>query len=490
MSFADKINPIALKELRQMVRSRFVASGLVGLLLIAMIAITVVLLNSHDELQDGIALIDQGLGTSIFTTIYVVMAILLLYAAPFFIAIRMGAERSNEHLDLQYTTSLTPHQLVDGKTAVAAIMVFFFLSAVLPFFALAYLLRGLDLLQAMTATIMLLMGAIFCIYEALFLAAVATTLVLRILLVVFMLAAQWSITGMVMGYGIAVINSVSTFSFSKPADITTGLVVVAVWITTCLFLRAVVIAAVTPSAANRAPSLRGGVMILWLIWAIIAHAQRNSSFTHHFTIFAWAFTMTVIFTIFALFSASSAPGYSRRVLSEVSPHSCLRRLLQFISFSGAENGMVWSLLMTLATLLVAFLSVNSLPSSTTLPLTSIQEALCDLTFFALTITAYVWTARLCWHLFNLHKRFSYKIVAIVAIIAITAGWALPWLVTIGSHTSEPAWVFGNIFAFTNETPDSFNITIAASWLLLTVILSHRNLSTAFARFKAPQQNVN
>ena len=94
MSFSDWLNPVTLKELRQMVRSRMVAAGLIGFLAISQIATGLVLLNSQEELQHGMQISEKGLGDGVFSTIYIILALLLLLAAPYF-SVPAWGERSS-----------------------------------------------------------------------------------------------------------------------------------------------------------------------------------------------------------------------------------------------------------------------------------------------------------------------------------------------------------------------------------------------------------
>ena len=206
MNISDWINPVTLKELRQLVRSRIVAAGLICFLAVALITVSIVLLSSQNYLRQGITLGEQGLGDGVFNSIFVILSILLLFAMPFFVGFRMGAERSNEHLDLQYSTVLKPRQHVDGKVAACVILILLFASASLPFLSLAYLLRGLDVFQALLATLMLVLVAVACVFEALFLATAATSRVFRVLLVLAMLFFQTMIVSSTIGAGMMMVN--------------------------------------------------------------------------------------------------------------------------------------------------------------------------------------------------------------------------------------------------------------------------------------------
>ena len=465
MSFSDRMNPVTLKELRQMVRSRMVAAGLIGFLAVSLVTISLVLLSSQDELRRGIPLGEQGLGDSVFSAIFVILAILLLFVAPFFVGFRMGSERSNEHLDLQYTTVLKPRQLVDGKVTASVILVLLFVSASLPFLSLAYLLRGLDVLQALLATLMLMLVAVACIFEALFLAAAATSRVFRVLLVLGMLSFQGMIVSGTIAGGLAMVSA-GGLSLSTWSDAAAPGLFLAGWLSACLLLRAATTSLVMPAAANRAPAVRGWISVLWGFWGVIAglYAWHETSTS---PIMVWAFISILAFTLFGGAALSGAPGFSRRVLGEVSPRRW-RRHLQFLFFSGTESGMLWALGMSALTLL-AVLGVERLREAGWKATNHDGPDTMQLAVLCCYLTAYLWSVRALWRGL-LHRWITYRLAGVVAAALMLLGWGLPYLAAIGSPTHTAVWAFGNPFAvFDDDLKDIVSTTVAAFiWAALAV----------------------
>lgn len=479
MSIRDGINPIALKELRQMVRSRMVSAGLIGYLLVVMSTVAVVLLSSRNELRGGVSIGAQGLGQNVFGAIYFILCGLLLFAMPFYVGFRAGAERSGEHLDLQYTTMLVPRQIVDGKVTASVVLALLFASASLPFLALSYLLRGLDLIQALVATGMLILAAVACIYEALFLAVVSTSRIFRVLIVLWVLSFQSMIVGSVFGVGMALLSS-GGFSLARGADLIAPGLFLAGWLSLCLLLRAVILSLVMPSAANRAPGLRGWIAGLWLFWGGIAGvaAGRTSSVT---PVMVWCLISVVLFAVFGAFSASTAPGYSRRVLADVAAGRWRRRG-QFLRFSGAENGMLWALLCGGATVMVG-LGTEALQDLGWKTGINHGPGALQLAGLFCSLTAFVWTLRAAWQC-GLHRRLSYRLVGIAALVLMVLGWVLPYLATIGTPQQTAAWYFGNAFAvFDDDLPDlGATVLAAALWAGLAVLANLPGLRAAARRF--------
>jgi hypothetical protein len=480
MSFSDWLNPVTLKELRQMVRSRMVAAGLIGFLAISQIATGLVLLNSQEELQHGMQISEKGLGDGVFSTIYIILALLLLLAAPYFFGARMGAERSSEHLDLQYTTILKPRQLVDGKVVSAAILLLLFVSATLPFLSLAYLLRGLDVLQALLATVMLMFVAVACVFVALFLATAAPSRSLRVLVVLGMLWFQGMVLSLAIGGGMMMVNY-QGLSLSSWSDWAVPGLFLAAWLSTCLLLRAATISLIMPAVANRAPAVRGWITVLWAFWGMVA-----ALFAWHETeiapVMVWAFLSLLAFAVFGAISASGAPGYSRRVLAGVSP-SGGRRTLQFLFFSGAENGMCWALVMSLLTLLAASLVEAGCPDSWK-PRGNDPDTM-SLFILCCYLTTYIWGVRGLWRGL-LHRWFTYRLTGVVAVIVMLLVWAIPQIMALGSPDKRVVWVFGNPFIGFNKKMDLIPIaTTAAICAAVAVAANLKWLVAAIRDFIPP-----
>jgi len=479
MNISDWMNPVTLKELRQMVRSRMVAAGLIGFLAVSLITVSLVLLSSQGELRHGISLGEQGLGDSVFNAIYSVLAILLLFASPYFVGFRMGSERSNEHLDLQYTTVLKPRQLVDGKVAASVILILLFTGASLPFLSLAYLLRGLDVLQALLATLMLMLVAVACIFAALFLAAAATSRVFRVLLVLGMLSVQGMIVSGTIAGGLAMVNT-RGLSLSTWSDAAAPGLFLAGWLSACLLLRSATTSLVMPAAANRSPAVRVWITALWGFWGMIAglYAWHETSTS---PIMVWALISILAFNLFGGAALSHAPGYSRRVLSEFSPRRW-RRHLQFFFFSGAENGMLWALNMGALTLLAVLVAEWLREAGWKATNHDGLEAM-PLAVLYCHLTAYLWSVRALWRGL-LNRWITYRLAGVVAAALMLLGWGLPYLAAIGSPTHTARWAFGNPFAGLDDRLKEFGSTTASAfiWAALALAVNLPGLLAAMRAF--------
>ncbi len=482
MKLGDRLNPVALKELRQVVRSRLIASGLIGYLGVALIAVAIILLSAQSNLGKGESLGDQNLGLAVFNTIYVILSLLLTFAMPFFIGFRMAAERSNEHLDLQYTTALKPRQLIDGKVAAAFAIVFLFISASLPFLSLAYLLRGLDLLRVLQATLLLLCIAVACIYEALFLATAANNRILRVMLLLVMLSVQGIITSSTIGGGIAILDW-HGLSFATWSEAALPLLLLFGLLSGCILLRTLTIALVMPASANRAPAIRRWLTLLLLAWGGIAWFSAREAKDIDF-LMAWGIVASSATALFSLISISTPPGYSRRILAAVAP-SRWRRCCQFFSFSGSLNGLLWSLLL----MLMVFVVVGCAEAwhdqlfASSANRSSIKAM--HIFAYSFTLQAYIWSLYALWRQARLQRWLSWRLAGPFAVALTLLGWLLPYLATLGAAGPLPTMIIGNPFAaFSENTQDTILIaTVAALWFITAFLLNLPAIREAIRDFK-------
>lgn len=141
------LNPVALKEIRQLVRSRLITLALV-LYPVLLLAVTILTLSAstHGETPSEIVF-GRGHGEPPFIACSIVTGLVACAAIPLFAAIKTVLETGKDRTPLEFTTTLTPAQIVGGKMTAAAILMAALIAVSMPFFTLAYLMRGLSLAQ-------------------------------------------------------------------------------------------------------------------------------------------------------------------------------------------------------------------------------------------------------------------------------------------------------------------------------------------------------
>lgn len=143
------VNPIMLRDIRRLVRSRFVTVALAVvpalMFAVSMHAFSVAAGKSPVSGLD----VGSGFGTAPFFAATGVM-MFGVSAIGLFVAVKTAVE-SGRGQELEFTTGLTPLQIVSGKISATALLTAVFLATSMPFLAFAYLLRGVSLASVFVA---------------------------------------------------------------------------------------------------------------------------------------------------------------------------------------------------------------------------------------------------------------------------------------------------------------------------------------------------
>ncbi len=151
------LNPVTIKELRQLMRSPFIWFVLMGypvaLFIIFGFAVNV---GMHDVNVNDI-LVGKGLGRNPFIITNLVTGATVGIVLPLVATIRTMLECAKDRLRMEFTTALTPWQLVNGKFMAMAILSTTLVAVSMPFFALTYMIRGVQLTSVFVLPMMLLL---------------------------------------------------------------------------------------------------------------------------------------------------------------------------------------------------------------------------------------------------------------------------------------------------------------------------------------------
>lgn len=146
----DRVNPVFVKEIRQAVRGRTFRNSFILALVIAAIVSTAVLGNIN--VNDPSSLAQSG--ATFFFALHLVFLFCALVVVPVQAHRAMAGERDERTLDALIISGLSPAQIVLGKWLSAGLTMLIFLVAMLPFFATAATLYGLDLLVGLMMTLL------------------------------------------------------------------------------------------------------------------------------------------------------------------------------------------------------------------------------------------------------------------------------------------------------------------------------------------------
>ena len=351
----DWPNPVVVKELRQAVNGRFTGTVLTLLLAlqVAIIGLTV-LTGDVSRFQTS-----RGMGRELFAFLQGTLLFATIVTMPLYVGVRAMVERSGNHLDLLYITTLPPHQIVAGKLQAGVLLTGLVYVASLPLMSLCYLLRGIDL-PSMAAVVA---GSFVLVVHAIVLALAAGCLPLgRALRVIFAFAfvalllatmsGTMALASMAITAGIG--SSMATWSFWRTVAVVVALDLLALRL---LFL--LTVAMVSPPTANRALPVRRFLLVVWaatLAAAVAGGIALSSARLLHAWLLAAVWAAAPL-----LLAAASGRDRPSPAVNRALPRRPWARALAFPFFSGAANGFAFALIWLLATLLVAHGAERLLP---------------------------------------------------------------------------------------------------------------------------------
>ncbi len=450
-----RMNPVMLKELRQMVRSKLVALGLM-LMLGAQFVGTMIVMAANSEKLVATAAQDADVGQVLFVVLTAILQLTLFFGVTGYMVVRVVLERSRGEMDLQYTTTLKARTFVDGKIGASMALVALMASAVLPFMILSYLLRGVDLLVVLFFLTFVVCLEIGFLCLAIFVATLTRSRVWC-----------WLILAGLLAFGVMmmiVFGNVITDDFLGLDSVNWQLLWLSLGalVMLCLMCRAGALAAFSAPQSNydlpqrvwwTACCVLSGVVAGWL-----SIAQKDASYMG-----IWSMLMTVV-VVFSFLRAISQPNeYSARVRLSIAKNP-VARFCQFSFFTGGINGIVWTL--GFATLMgvvwrvaLQYESPGEFVLAWRIPV---------LLFYT---TAYCLTARAVWFLF-FSRRWRPSLLWLFTILLVVAGSFLPFVWEINMEEGMAERCFGNMAAaLTNDDTDVmlFHVTASCMWFACALL---------------------
>lgn len=455
----DRMNPIVVKELRQAVAGKFVASVLMLFLTVQLATLGLFLML--DDTSGAAS--DFDTGRSVFMVLSAILLGTCLLFVPAYAALRLSAERSDTQVDLLYVTTIRPRSIIWGKFASAMMVTILIYSACLPFISLTYLLRGIDL-----PTIFVLLGIDFLIIAAsnmfaIFLACIPANRVIKSMLALVGLGVLISVFSGTIGTTSSLLFFGGGIGASGFWQVVAVFSVLTVALTGLMFV--VSVAMVSPPSANRAIIVRTYLTVVWLIiggymliWSTII--------TDHGPVLAWLIITVIIGCATMLVSVSERDTWGARLRGMIPRNFVLRRLA-FMFYSGASGGVAWTVITVGATVAVAWwwgVNFSSFGSHGDL-----NECLDTCTpmmlyFFAYSMTAMLIRRRLLstWITPNNTYALALILMAIGTVAPLAIGWivsgqsfyrmpaeyylTMPFVMFVNDHVRETAWWFAGVWA--------------------------------------------
>jgi hypothetical protein len=474
---ADWVNPIVLKETRQLVRSRYVVTMLMLLLTVLFVACAIFVLNVGGSRHTYF----RGLGRELFYIEYTILT-LFTVSVPLYAGFRLAFERDT-NVDLLYVTSVRPAAVIRGKLLAGMVFIGLLLCAALPFMVFNFSLRGIDIPTVVKSLAILFVFAGMVTQGALFLGAVPCSRIFKMILAVgAVITTLYGGLAMVAGrvfYAMSRGYSGGGFAAHDWLPVALALIL-PLLLTGTLYV--LTVALIAPASANRALPVRVWLTFLWLVTAAGAGALFELTGDNDF----WE--MWLVFSLFALavsvlFTLGAPVRPSHRIRRQV-PRNRLLRILVFPFFSGIPNGLAWAAMLAAPTL-AAPLWLPALHAKKSWRFD--EDVLWGSLGFTLYLAAYGLLALLLQRKL-LGKWFPRHLVWVLSVMVAAVFSILPLVVTFivdGAGFHRLKWELGCPLAVFDSRQIFVHATFAAILLAVFLLVNIRHVCAGITAFAPP-----
>ena len=353
MKLKLQINPVTLKELRQLVRSRIILWGMVALPIALLIAMTIVLSDDMHGMSPMEVMYGNGLGEGPLNVTTLITAIVTCGLIPLFTCIKTMIETSRTNERLEFTTALTSSQIASGKIAAAAIISAIAVALAMPFFALSYLMRGIELSTTVAIPVLLLLGGTATTALGLLPACSRRLIVWKILLLILLGVAVWLFLALVVAVtNIGNSGEVDEIVASILWSLAGAFAAIFLPVATTAYCRAQAAAELAPLHTDFNRPLRITQLVVFAASVPLVFAADGEESM------LWGIAWIAIAGMIALCAGFSPTPVTRGAILH-SPRSKILRVLAFPFATGSVPSMVFAILLATAAAAVMALRTYS-----------------------------------------------------------------------------------------------------------------------------------
>lgn len=331
------LNPVFLKELRQLVRSRAII-WMMLLYPIALFVVCALVIASNRSAKSAAELaLSTGYGTGTCVATAIILGLVICVMLPVYSSIKMTLETVKNRMGLEFITGLSPRQIVTGKMSATALLMLVTLTVSLPFFILSYLLRGITLGVVLLVPTILFAGGLATLSLGTLIASQRRPVSLRITEIVIVLLLGPGIyfcTSMVL----LVITSLGgghSSAVPTTSDILETLTIIALGLfSLVLICRAVSASMLSPPFVDAIRPVRTTELVLFLLTTTV----------WFFDIRPWCLAWTAVAAIIGV-RATTFPLALPRSVAVNAPRSFVGRLLSFPLTGAYAPGLLFSFLL-------------------------------------------------------------------------------------------------------------------------------------------------
>lgn len=343
----DWVNPIAVKELRQAVRGRFVVSVLILSLLCQLVAVGVVLLT---QTLTTTGFEQPALGSNAFQALFSVAFGICFLLIPLYSAVRMTAERSDTNIDLMFITTIRPRTIIFGKLWAALTLVVVLFSATFPFLAFCYVMRGVDLFSMLISLVVSFLFVGSAVVLGIFVGAIPSSRPFKILLGLVLFALMLAMyMPAVAGLGQFVrMGSEGLLGDVRLIKRLGGTLLFVLFLDAILLVCS--ISLITPPVANRALPIRIMLAVVWVL--SLGGAVMLALETNEYTpLKIWSVAQIAVASLLFCSAVGERDQWGPRI-SRTIPLSEIKRALAFVFYSGGAGGALLATILAVATIVV------------------------------------------------------------------------------------------------------------------------------------------
>lgn len=314
----DLINPVVLRESRQLVRSRFAVGILMTFLLVLVLAAALYVINIGDNSRTIFTH-----GKNLFQILYYVLGYVGILFIPAYTALPLLIQKQSTHMDLLMVSTIPVRSVIWGKMASAFWMMILMFSVSMPFMVLTVLLRGIGLFEVMNYLVIMASIIMIATMGFVLLACLPTSRVFVSLLSIGYLLFLLMFPGVTASFHRSGLGGQIALIFIGVAAI---LLPIGGSVATAL---------ISPAIANRAKGVRITVTACWIISGLLCLFNKTDALE------VWSILSAVGVSIAIIAGSCESSTMSRRVQRSVPKNKGLR-LLAFPWFTGPLNSWVWA----------------------------------------------------------------------------------------------------------------------------------------------------
>jgi hypothetical protein len=351
---SDRLNPIFIKETRQALKSRqFLASFFLMLIASWLVATFGLLLGGADAES-------SRTGPALFAWFFNILCVATYIVVPFGAFRSLLAERDQFTYEVLAISTLSPRQIVWGKLQSALLQTFIYYSAITPFIAFTYQLRGIGVLEIVFLLAFAMLASVGLSLLCLSISTFARQRAVQILATLAVIVGLLIVFGMNIGMTFAIREGTpfDLWEFWITCGMVLGYYAAYMWL-----MLEVAVSQLTFEADNRSTAIRLGFgVVFWMsaAWVgVMVYAGYPGS-DQHDLLSGFFFTMLIHWLVLGLFAVTETDELSRRTLRALRRWGLFRLLLAPLMPGGAR-GLLFVLMHVAATTLIAVGAESLLP---------------------------------------------------------------------------------------------------------------------------------